>query len=148
VTSARFASAVERVRGRLGQTRADRAIAIRNAVERAAENASRITRFVAYRGNTHYLVPIAEIDWIEADGNYLCLHTRGHSHLVRETMKNAELRLDPNTFVRIHRSTIVAVDRIATIRSREHGEHTLTLKDGTTLDSSRAYADRVRQLMR
>jgi two-component system LytT family response regulator len=63
-------------------------------------------------------------------------------------MKNAELRLDPSEFMRIHRSTIVAVDRIARIRSREHGEHTLTLKDGTTLNSSRAYAGRVRHLIR
>jgi len=148
VSPPRFAATVDRVRGRLRQERTTNSAAIRDAVDRAGANGPRITRFVARRGSKHYFVPLADIAWIEADGNYLRLCTKGQSHLVRETMKNAEARLDPEAFVRIHRSTIVAVDRIDTIQAREYGEYKITLKDGTTLISSRAYGEVVRRLIR
>jgi two-component system LytT family response regulator len=148
VSAMRFAATIDRVATRLRQARGENAAAIRDAVDRAAPNAGCITRFVAQRANRHYFVPVSDIEWIEADGNYLRLCTRGQSHLVRETMKNAEARLDPEAFVRIHRSTIVAVDRIETIQGREYGEYKLKLKSGTTLVSSRAYGDRVRALIR
>ncbi|HEY4139393.1 MAG TPA: LytTR family DNA-binding domain-containing protein, partial [Casimicrobiaceae bacterium] len=122
--------------------------AIRDAVDRAGATAPRITRFAARRGNTHYIVAISDVEWIEADGNYLRLRTRGQTHLVRETMKNAEARLDPEAFMRIHRSTIVALDRVESVQAREYGEYKIKLRDGTTLVSSRAYGDRVRRLIR
>lgn len=148
VSAMRFAATLDRVRGRLRQQRAETSSAIRDAVERASPAAARLTRFVALRGNKHYLIPLSEIHWIESDGNYLRLRTTGQSHLVRDTMKNVEARLDPQAFMRIHRSTIVAVDRIDSIQTREYGEYKIKLKDGTTLVSSRAYGDRVRQLIR
>jgi two-component system LytT family response regulator len=148
VSPLRFRATLDRVRARLRQERADSATAIRDAVARASVNATRITRFAARRANKHYLIPLADIDWIEADGNYLRLRTGPRSHLVRDTMKNVEARLDPEAFIRIHRSTIVAVDRIATVEAREYGEYKLRLKDGTTLVSGRAYGDRVRKLIR
>jgi two-component system LytT family response regulator len=144
----RFAATLDRVRGRLRQQRAETSAAIRDAVERASPTASRITRFVALRGHKHYLIPLSEIQWIESEGNYIRLRTAGQSHLVRDTMKNIEARLDPDAFMRIHRSTIVAVDRIDSIQTREYGEYKIRLKDGTTLVSSRAYGDRVRRLIR
>jgi two-component system LytT family response regulator len=63
-------------------------------------------------------------------------------------MKQAEDELDPERFVRIHRSVIVAVDRILTVRSHESGGHAIELKGGVQLRSSRQYADRVRALLR
>ena len=148
VSPLRFGATLDRVRARLRQERAATTSAIRGAVEEASPGAPRLTRFVARRANKHYLIPLADIDWIEADGNYLRLRTGPQSHLVRDTMKNVEARLDPDAFMRIHRSTIVAVDRIASVQAREYGEYKIKLKDGTTLVSGRAYGDRVRKLIR
>ena len=148
VSPMRFGATMDRVRARLRQRRPETATSIRDAVERASPGATRITRFVARRANKHYLIPLGAVDWIEADGNYLRLRTGPQSHLIRDTMKNVEARLDPDAFMRIHRSTIVAVDRIASVQAREYGEYKIKLKDGTTLVSGRAYGDRVRQLIR
>jgi two-component system LytT family response regulator len=148
VSAMRFGATLDRVRGRLRQQRTETSAAIRDAVERASPGATRIARFVALRGNKHYLIALSDVQWIESDGNYIRLRTAGQSHLVRDTMKNVEARLDPDAFMRIHRSTIVAVDRIDSIQTREYGEYKIKLKDGTTLVSSRAYGDRVRKLIR
>ncbi len=106
------------------------------------------TRFVVRRGNTHYFVPVEDVDWIEAADNYLRLHVGPKSHLCRFLYGLAEDELDPARFVRIHRSAIVAVDRIVSIRSHESGSHVVDLRGGFRLRSSRQYADRVRALLR
>ena len=106
------------------------------------------TRFVVRRGNTHHMVPADQVDWLDVADNYLCLHVGPKSHLWRGTMKQAEDELDPQRFVRIHRSAIVAVDRILTVRTHESGGHVVELKGGVQLRSSRQYADRVRALLR
>ena len=80
--------------------------------------------------------------------NYLSLHVGPKTHLWRGTMKQAEDELDPAKFVRIHRSIIVAIDRILTVRSHESGGHIIEVKGGAQLRSSRQYADRVRALLR
>jgi two-component system LytT family response regulator len=147
VSAMRFVAMLERVRERLRQ-QATAAPAVRDAVERASPTATRLTRFVALRGNKHYLIPVSDIHWIESDGNYVRLRTGAQSHLVRDTMKNIEARLNPDAFMRIHRSTIVAIDRIDSIQTREYGEYKIKLKDGTTLVSSRAYGERVRKVIR
>ena len=148
VTRSRFAAAVERAKERL----AARSVAHWSALVAGAALAERSrgvrTRFVVRRGNTHYFVPVNDIDWIDAADNYLRLHVGPKSHLSRGTMKQAEDELDPARFVRIHRSAIVAVDRIVSIRSHESGSHVLDLKGGVRLRSSRQYADRVRALLR
>jgi two-component system LytT family response regulator len=91
---------------------------------------------------------VADIDWIEAEANYVRLVTGDKSHLIRETMKSVEARLDPTHFIRIHRSAIVAVDRIQSIEARDGGEYTITMPGGAHLISSRSYSDRVRDLLR
>jgi two-component system LytT family response regulator len=106
------------------------------------------TRFVARRGSKHYFVKVADIDWVEAVGNYVRLQTGDKSHLIRETMKGAEAKLDAAEFVRIHRSALVAVDRIQSIEPREQGEYLVTMQSGAKLVSSRGYSDRVRRLLR
>jgi two-component system LytT family response regulator len=88
-----------------------------------------------------YFVPTADIDWCEAAGNYVCLHVGAQSHLVRETMAHLESHLDPQQFVRIHRSTIVNVDRIQELRSSFNGEHVVLLRGGTRLTLSRGYRE-------
>jgi two-component system, LytTR family, response regulator len=146
VTPERFAAAVARVQSRLGDAQTGRD-SIRGMLD-DVESPARVSRFVARRGQKHYFVKVADIDWIEADGNYLRLVTGETSHLIRETMKGVEARLDPAQFVRVHRSAIVAIDRIRSIEARDHGDYLVTMASGARLETSRGYSDRVRALLR
>ena len=149
VTDDRFAAAVARVLGRIERRDTSLANPIRTLATRASEErAAPTTRFVARRGAKHYFVRVADIDWIEAVGNYVRLQTGDKSHLIRETMKGAEAKLDPAEFVRIHRSVLVAVERIQSIEAREHGEYLVTMQGGAKFVSSRGYSERVRALLR
>lgn len=89
-------------------------------------------------------VDVDEIDWIEAAGNYVRLHlTDGDTPLIRETMTRLEERLDPDRFVRIHRSSFVNLDRVEEIRHWSSGEYIVELEDGTELKLTRTYRDRI-----
>lgn len=90
-----------------------------------------------------FFVRTAEIDWIEAAGNYVTLHVGREQHLVRETMAGMEARLAPDDFVRIHRSWIVNVDRIRELQPLDGGESLVILHDGMRLTLSRGYRDRL-----
>jgi two-component system LytT family response regulator len=74
-----------------------------------------------------------EIDWIEAADNYACLHCGTETHVLRETMGELEARLDPACFVRVHRSTIVNIDRIKELQPWFRGDYRVILRDGTEL---------------
>ena len=89
-----------------------------------------------------------EIDWIEAEGDYMKFHVAGCSHLQRETMARLEARLDPKRFVRIHRSTIVNIDRVRKLSPSFMGEYAVVLHDGTKLKLSRGYHDRLAELLK
>jgi two-component system, LytTR family, response regulator len=86
-----------------------------------------------------YFVSASQIDWIEADRNYLVLHCGARAHLIRSTLEAFALRLDPAEFVRINRSTVVNLDRVRELRPRTHGEFSLLLKEGRELLCSRRY---------
>ena len=88
-----------------------------------------------------------EISWVEAAGNYVNLHAGTESHVLRESMKNMETRLDPELFVRIHRSAIVNVNRIRELQPWFHGEYVVILHDGTRLMASRVFSDRLDKLI-
>lgn len=92
-----------------------------------------------------YFLPVDEIDWIEAAHNYLVLHVGSKTHLIRETMDSLQARLDPEQFVRIHRSTMVNIVRIQEIHPWIKGEHAVLLQDGTRLALSRTYYEQFRQ---
>ena len=98
-------------------------------------------RLVVKASGRVYFVRTADIDWCEAAGNYVCLHVGQQSYLVRDTMGHLETQLDGQQFARIHRSTIVNVDRIQELRSSFNGEHVVLLRDGTRLTLSRGYRD-------
>ena len=95
-----------------------------------------------------YFVGADEIDWVDAEGNYVGLWAAGRKHLVRDTMKALEAKLDPARFVRVHRSAIVNLDRVQRIEPWAHGEYVLTLRDGTKLRTSRAHGARFAELLR
>jgi len=82
---------------------------------------------------------VREIDWIEADGVYVNLHAGSRTYLYRSSMGSLHKRLDPKVFLRVHRSVTVNANHIRELEVRTHGDHTVTLKDGTKLPLSRTY---------
>ena len=89
------------------------------------------------------LVLTEEIDWISAAGHYLELHTGNETHLIREKLSVIETKLDPQNFVRIHRSTIVNLDRIKSLHPMFNGDQLVVLKNGRELNLSRNYYDKL-----
>ncbi|HYK82151.1 MAG TPA: LytTR family DNA-binding domain-containing protein [Gemmatimonadales bacterium] len=87
------------------------------------------------------LLRVSEIEWIDAEGDYVRIHVGKAWHLLRETMKNLETQLDPERFVRIHRSTIVNLERVKELQPFFRGEYVVVLQNGTTLKLSRGYRD-------
>jgi two-component system, LytTR family, response regulator len=84
-----------------------------------------------------------EIDWAESAGNYVCLHVGGATHILRETITALESRLGPRQFMRVHRSTLVNVDRIKTLKPSLYGDYSILLRDGTKLTLSRGFRESV-----
>jgi len=92
-------------------------------------------------------VPIKEILWIDAAGDYMCVHTETTTHILRQTMKQLEETLDPRQFVRTHRSIIVNQHYVKKFCSQLNGEYYLILQNGKELKVSRSYKEKVKQLM-
>ena len=104
-------------------------------------------RFAVKTGRRVVFVHADEIDWIEAAGDYAGLHVGRKTHLLRETLQNLAGRLDPARFLRIHRSTIVAADRITEMESLPNHEFRVRLLDGTELRASRTYSSAFENLL-
>jgi two-component system LytT family response regulator len=102
-----------------------------------------LDRLAVKSGGRVQFFRIEEVDWIEAAGDYMCLHIGKKPHYVREKMGALEERLDPRRFVRIHRSTIVNIDRIRELRGHDSGGYVVLLQDGTELKLSRSYQTQV-----
>ena len=97
------------------------------------------------KANGHFvLLRTEEIDWIEAQGNYVRLHTRKKQYLVRRKIVELESKLNSKLFLRIHRSTIVNLDRIRELQPLSHGDLNVLLDDGTQLTWSRSFKDRLK----
>src|SRR5690242_10651512 len=88
-------------------------------------------------------VPVESIEWVDAAGDYLCIHASGHTHILRATMREMEHLLDPRLFQRVHRSTIVNLTRVKSLRAHMNGEYFLRLDGGQELKLSRTYRDKV-----
>lgn len=88
-----------------------------------------------------------ELDWIEAEGNYVRLHTGKDSHLLREPIGSLESQLNPKKFLRIHRSTIVNLDKIHELQPWFHGEYRVILKNGTQLMLSRSHREKLNEAL-
>ncbi len=90
---------------------------------------------------------VDDVDWIDAAGNYVKIHAGSESHQLRETMGRLEERLDPQRFLRIHRSTIVNIERIRELQQQFHGDYLVVLKTGQRLTLSRSYRDKIQDLL-
>jgi len=100
-------------------------------------------RFTVRDGERYVLLRVSDVDWAEASANYVRLHVGAKTFQMRTTMSELERQLDPAQFTRIHRSTIVNLDRIREIRPEWHGEYEVALTTGATLRLSRGYRDRL-----
>jgi two-component system LytT family response regulator len=139
VDRARLTEAV----GRAASVDGDEPPDARRLLEDAPDTNRPLTRFLVRSRGRMQLVPIREVDWIGAAGNYVELHVGDRSHLVRGTLQSLEGRLPAEAFVRIHRSTIVNLDRIRALHPWSHGDLQVVLADGTELRMSRRYRDRL-----
>ncbi|MGH7494536.1 MAG: LytR/AlgR family response regulator transcription factor [bacterium] len=106
-----------------------------------------LQRLVIKAGGRVYFLKAHEIDWIEAADYYVTLHAGGKSHLLRESLHSLERRLDPARFQRIHRSTIVNLDRVQELQSIAYGDYLVILRDGTQLKMSRAHRQRLEAIL-
>lgn len=95
-------------------------------------------------GDEIALVNIQDIDWIDAAGDYMCVHANQQTHIMRITMTELEKQLDPSVFQRVHRSTIVNLDRIVKVCNHMNGEYFLILSNGNSIKMSRSYKDKVK----
>jgi two-component system, LytTR family, response regulator len=106
-----------------------------------------IERIVIKSGGRIFFVNVDEIDWVEAAGNYVRLHVKDKSHLLRETMDAMSAKLAADRFLRIRRSLIVNIGQIKVLQPLFKGEYQITLQDGTQLRSSRRYRDQLNPLL-
>jgi two-component system, LytTR family, response regulator len=152
----RLADTMDRVRGRLADKRtSDELERLRNVINEVAPNTQMpvvnaedemaSTRFeklinVKDRGQI-FRVDVESIERIDAAGDYMCIYTADNSLILRETMKDLEKRLDPRTFQRVHRSTIVNLDQVRQVKPHTNGECFLVLESGAQVKVSRSYRD-------
>ena len=143
----RFHEAVRHARARLGaERRGDFAERLAALVERhAGGGQAPIRRLMVRDGDRIHYVSVDAVDFMEADGNYVRLHVGARSHLVRTTLSHLDGRLDPAHFMRIHRSTIVNLDRIAEVQPWAGGDYVAILRDGRRLKVSRTYREALLQ---
>lgn len=106
-----------------------------------------VERLAVKAGGRILFVRTDDIEWIGAEGNYARLHTGNRSHLLRETMSSLQEKLDPERFLRIHRSTIVSTDAIVELEPLFQGDYVVILKNGTRLTSSRGYRANLQEFM-
>lgn len=106
-----------------------------------------LTRVIIKVNERDFVLNVTEIDWIEAEGNYVRLHFGGQSSLIRETLSHLASQLDPTQFARIHRSRLVNLNRIQELQTWSQREAKIILRNGTELSLARSYRDQLYQLL-
>ncbi|PCJ28189.1 MAG: DNA-binding response regulator [SAR86 cluster bacterium] len=119
-------------------------LAIDELLDNQEESTEHADRLAIKDGSSITFVPIKDIDWIDAAGDYMCVHVAGVVHIMRTTMKELETKLDPSIFQRVHRSTIVNLQRVEKVSSHINGEFHLSLSCGSSLKMSRSYKEKVK----
>jgi len=144
----RFEAALQRARERIRQQQGDDLdVRLRAFLEEVRGGVGYLQRLVVPAGHRSVFIRTEQIDWIEAERNYIRLHVGGRAYLLRENLSRIEASLDPATFCRIHRSTIVNIDRIQAVESLFRGEYLVVLHDGTKLTSGRSYRGNLHAVM-
>jgi two-component system LytT family response regulator len=148
VTQERFALAFERAVGRIRtQPHDETARQVVAMLDAVASPPRRLTRFAVRSGERTIFVPVDDVDRIEAFQNYVRLHVGETTHLLHVPMNTIEGVLDPERFMRIHRSHIVNVQRISQLWTLAHGQYVIELRSGQRLQSGRTYGDKIRRVL-
>jgi two-component system, LytTR family, response regulator len=148
VIEERFVKALLRAKGRIrSNLTADSNRQIIGLLETIASPRSYVKRLAVQSAGKTVFVNVEDIDWIQAAENYVELHAGQASYLLHVTMNTLEKSLDPEIFLRIHRSIIVNLVRIKNVEPGAHGEYVITLRDGVRLQSGRTYSSRLRALV-
>ena len=140
---ARFFKALDRAKNHLRKGRWDHLGDKLEQLLRERQGNSYAERFVIKSSGKVVFLKSGEIDWIEAEGNYLRLHAGKDSYLQRGTMNSVQARLDPKRFVRIHRSTIVNVEKVKELRPWPTGEYVVLMHNGKELTLSRGFKEQL-----
>ena len=144
----RFGKALDRIRSQLNsRAAAPMDERLRNLLASLGAKENYLERMVARTNGKILILRVHDVDWIEAAANYVRVHIGQKQFLVRETMTNLETRLDPEKFLRIHRSIIVRKDRIKELEPLFQGDYSVVLNDGTRLTSSRGYRDKIQMFL-
>ena len=139
----RFQKALDRARQRIGKKMAP-ATALAAAARAPQQHLQRI---VVKDGTRVHIIPVERLDYAEAQDDYVALHSQGKSYLKQQTISSLEATLDPEQFIRIHRSSIVNIERVARIEPYTKDSRMAVLTDGTQLPVSRAGYDRLKALL-
>lgn len=146
VEEARFRVALDRVRGILSYRGRSVWPARLQALLSELRSPPRYRQRLMIRASGRmYFVTMADVDWIEASGNYARLHVGPEHHVLRETLVNLERELDPDRFCRIHRSTIINLDRVHEIHPESRGDQVVVLRNGTRLALSARHREAMEQ---
>jgi two-component system LytT family response regulator len=141
----RFEAALSRARTQLGHSRAQADDKLRSFLQHVDERSRYLRRLAVRVGERTRLVDVAEIEYVEAEANYVRLHGPRGAPLMRETLSALEAKLDPARFVRVHRSLIVQANRVAEVESLFSGEYVLYLHGGARVTTGRTYRVAVQQ---
>jgi two-component system LytT family response regulator len=139
VSRDRLGAALERARGRLAAGAADSDGARTTGAADASPRPPWLERLPVRLGGHVRLVDVSAIDWIEAADNYVVVHAGRETHVLRETLAHLARSLDPAHFTRIHRSTVVRINRVVKLQTTQRGDYAATLADGTTRVLSRTF---------
>jgi two-component system LytT family response regulator len=142
-TAERFRTALARARERIAHQTADAGLASLAASLRARP--AYLSRVAVRAGSRTLFVDLTSVDWMDAADNYVRLHVGRRELLVRDTLASLEAQLDPDRFVRVHRSAIVQTDRVTELRAQSHGDAEVLLRDGTVVPVSRTWRERLQQ---
>jgi len=147
----RFQKALERARQRLGAKGSEQAPAVKPAAVELARAARPpqefLHRIVVKDGARVHIIPVERLDYAESQDDYVSLHSQGKSYLKEQTISSLEAALDPESFVRIHRSVIVNLERVVKIEPYAKDSRVAVLSDGSQLPVSRAGYERLRALL-
>jgi two-component system LytT family response regulator len=147
-TNERFFEALQRAKAQISFSEENRlSDRLSELLEHFKHGEDRLERLAIKSAGRIRFLDVEKIDWIEASDAYLRLHVGRESHLVRGTMSGIEARLDPGSFLRIHRSTIINLKSVKELQPLFHGEYAVTLLDGTYLTSGRSYREKLQSLL-
>ncbi|HSO76920.1 MAG TPA: LytTR family DNA-binding domain-containing protein, partial [Blastocatellia bacterium] len=143
----RFERSLGRAKEQLLRTADSMSERILSALEEIKTRPVHLERLVIKMNGHVFFIKTEEIDWLEAEGNYVRLHAGKESYLLRDTISALETQLDPKRFLRVHRSAIVNIDRIQELQPWFHGEYRIILREGVQLTLSRSYREKLHELL-